>query len=136
MIIQQTIIQQTISSRKKVNMYTAYAITNDWILKTKISRHVKRDRYKRMNKIKAIEQNEEIEIVNSFMNVNEKNEKILYVISKKGIVYIYNFIKRLLITAIIATPRQIKKIYNACNIIPDNELLNICKEHEKQKLNK
>ena len=117
-------------------MYTAYAITNDWILKTKISRHVKRDRYKRMNKIKAIEQNEEIEIVNSFMNVNEKNEKILYVISKKGIVYIYNFIKRLLITAIIATPRQIKKIYNACNIIPDNELLNICKEHEKQKLNK
>lgn len=80
---------------------------------SKKSRHFQQDRLSRYRKILSLEK---FPVINESFLVDNGHKKgmEIHCVSTHGIIYIYNYNSRKLITMIIARPNQIKRLYESC----------------------
>lgn len=96
------------------------------------SNHFHNDRMKRYRKILSLEK---FPVINeSFLvdNGHEKGKEI-HCVSMHGIVYIYNYNSRKLITMILARPNQIKRLYDSVGKNVPAEILQEAKKNNIRK---
>ena len=98
------------------------------------------DRDNRMSVVRSLEKTP---IINRCFLVDKghKNGQELHVVTNGGMIYIYNFMKlfyrqnNALVTVLIARPNQIKRLYEACNLMVDNAIMENARMHSRMKLN-
>lgn len=98
------------------------------------------NRNKRLDKVLEIER--EIVINRTFIvDKGHKDGQELHIVTENGIIFIYNFMKlflhsqNALITILIARPNQIKRLYEACNLTVNQNIIDKSIEHIKMGLN-
>ncbi len=98
------------------------------------------NRNRRMNTVNRIEKKPVIDRC-FLVDKGHKDGQELHVVTQEGIIYIYNFMKlfcksnNALITVLIARPNQIKRLYEACNLIVDNGIMEKARNHVELKYN-
>lgn len=76
------------------------------------------------------------EIVDSFIvDKGHKDGIELHCVTNHGLIIIYNVNTRKMITKLIARPWQIERLYMHTKKIPSEELLELCREHQKMGFN-
>lgn len=91
-----------------------------------LTNHYQNDRQKREELIRTIGEGK---IVQGFIvDRGHKNGKELHIITTTGIIRIYNYNSKKLVTKLIARPNQIKRYYNGN---APEELLEIAYEHKR-----
>lgn len=99
--------------------------------------------YKRKNRLsKVLELDKEPKIDKVFLvDRGHKEGQELHCVSQEGIIYIYNFIKLYMetedcfVTALIARPNQVKRLYEECKLNVNQQIIDRCYEHQKLKFN-
>ncbi len=95
------------------------------------SGHVQIDRRERMERIAALPKGEPV----CELKVRAEKGPKLYLLLSNGVIEVYGLSNRKLITAMIANPRQVVKVFgNRFLRLPDetkNAVLAVCREHEK-----
>ncbi len=126
---------------KSVCIYTVNNITEKELKRAGKSFHMN-DRNNRLETVLKIE-NKQMKIDKSFLvDKGHKDGQEVHIVTENGIIFIYNFMKlftcsqNALVTILIARPNQIERLYTACNLTPNQEILNKCFEHQKQGLNR
>ncbi len=132
----------TIKENENFNNISLYPLNiNEKNLKKAGKSYHMNNRNNRFKNVLEIER-EKLKIDKSFLvDKGHKNGQEVHVVTTNGIIFIYNFMKlfscsqNALVTVLIARPNQVTRLYNACNLTPDKEIINKCFEHVKQGLN-
>lgn len=66
--------------------------------------------------------------------------KEIHIVTKKGIIFILNeskflYGKHSFITVLLGRPNQVKRLYEACNLVVPENILNYCKKYQENGLN-
>ena len=101
----------------------------------KMSHHAREDRQTRFNLVDKLDHEPTIDKA-FIVDKGHRNGKEIHCVSKKGIIYILNLRKYLnnynsLITVMVARPRQITRLYEACNLRASESIVKCSRENQK-----
>lgn len=75
-------------------------------------------------------------IIDSFIvDKGHKDGKELHCVTDHGLIIVYNVHSRKLVTKLIARPQQVKRYYIHTKKEPPEELIKLCREHQKKGFN-
>jgi len=128
---------------KSVNVHTRIPIKS--VLDSYYTQHLKDERKKRIDlalKLNEWTDGTQAEVDAVFLvDKGHKNGKELHCVTKKGIIFILNERKYILhqnafITALIARPNQVKRLYDNCGLHASEKILSKCRNNQISGFNK
>lgn len=101
----------------------------------KMSYHAREDRKARFELVDMLDHKPTIDKA-FVVDRGHKNGKEIHCVSQKGIIYVLNLHKYLdnrnsLVTVMVARPRQIERLYEACNLIASENILKYCRHNQQ-----
>jgi len=109
-------------------------ITLEQLLSFEFTSHAKNERKERIDKALRINNNaivDQVFLVDRF----HKNGREVFVVTRSGIIFIFNELSLRFITVLFARPTQLKRLYVPCGLKADKELLYICEKNKQRNLN-
>lgn len=107
--------------------------------KAKMSDHAREDRVARFELVSKLDPNPTIDKA-FIVDRGHRNGKEIHCVSEKGIIYILNLRKYLkdynsLVTVMIARPRQVTRLYEACDLSASESIINTCRYNQQMGYN-
>lgn len=101
----------------------------------KMSYHAREDRKARFELVEKLDQKPIIDKA-FIVDRGHRNGKEIHCVSKQGIIYVLNLRKYLrndnsLVTAMVARPRQVTRLYETCNLKASDSIVNHCRHNQK-----
>ena len=101
----------------------------------KMSYHAREDRKARFELVDMLDHEPTIDKA-FVVDRGHKNGKEIHCVTKKGIIYVLNLRKYLnnynsLVTVMVARPRQITRLYEACNLKASETIVNYCRNNQR-----
>ena len=105
----------------------------------RMSDHAREDRVARFELVSKLDPNPTIDKA-FIVDRGHRNGKEIHCVSQKGIIYILNLRKYLkdynsLVTVMIARPRQVTRLYEACNLLASENIVNHCRHNQQMGYN-
>ena len=101
----------------------------------KMSYHAREDRKARFELVDMLDHKPTIDKA-FVVDRGHKNGKEIHCVTKKGIIYVLNLRKYLnnynsLVTVMVARPRQITRLYEACNLKASETIIGYCRNNQR-----